>query len=90
VKAVRPHQHEIDFAGARYTVICVPWPGAEPVALTAAETAVARLAAAGLSNAEIGRRRGSTPRTVANQMAAVLRKLGLGSRHQLAAWWSPK
>jgi DNA-binding CsgD family transcriptional regulator len=51
--------------------------------LTAAERDVATLAAAGLSNAAIATRRGTAIRTVANQMASVLRKLRIGSRHDL-------
>lgn len=53
-------------------------------ALTAAEDEVARMAIAGLSNAEIARRRGASVRTVANQIAAVLHKLGVVSRRELA------
>lgn len=52
--------------------------------LTAAETEVARLAARGLSNAEIAARRNVSVRTVANQMASILRKLGVSSRRELA------
>ncbi len=48
--------------------------------LTAAECEVAHLIAAGLSNAEIARRRGVSPRTVANQAARIFRKLGVASR----------
>jgi DNA-binding NarL/FixJ family response regulator len=52
--------------------------------LTSAEAAVAELAIAGLSNAQIAERRGTSVRTVANQMASILRKLGCDSREQLA------
>ncbi len=51
--------------------------------LTAAEREVARLMAAGLSNADIARRRGSSPRTVANQAASIFGKLGVRSRLEL-------
>lgn len=51
--------------------------------LTEAERAVARDAISGLSNAAIARRRGSSPRTVANQLAAIYRKLGVTSRAEL-------
>ncbi|MDX2089283.1 MAG: LuxR C-terminal-related transcriptional regulator [Kofleriaceae bacterium] len=54
--------------------------------LTPSELAVARLAAAGRSNAEIAAARRSSPRTVANQMAAILRKLKLSSRVELAGY----
>lgn len=52
--------------------------------LTAAEAEVAELAIAGLSNGEIAKRRGSSIRTVANQISAVLRKAAVGSRDELA------
>ena len=54
--------------------------------LTAAEAEVAELAISGLSNAEIARMRRASVRTVANQIAAVLRKAGVGSRSALAAF----
>jgi DNA-binding CsgD family transcriptional regulator len=52
--------------------------------LSDAEREVAALALAGLSNSEIGRRRGTSERTVANQMATIFRKLGVRSRSELA------
>lgn len=54
-------------------------------ALTTAEAEVARLAVGGLGNGEIARRRARSARTVANQLASVYRKLGVGSRLELAA-----
>jgi len=54
-------------------------------ALTRAEREVAALAAAGLSNLAIARCRGRAIRTVANQMASILHKLGVASRYELAA-----
>lgn len=53
------------------------------VVMTAAERAVARAAMDGLTNAEIARRRGTSPRTVANQLFSVFRKLGISSRREL-------
>ncbi len=53
--------------------------------LTAAERAVALLLVEGASNAAIAQARGASPRTVANQVAAVFRKLGVGSRAALIA-----
>jgi DNA-binding CsgD family transcriptional regulator len=53
--------------------------------LTAAEEAVAQLAVFGLSNAEIAEARGASLSTVANQLASVYRKLGVGSRIELIA-----
>ena len=52
--------------------------------LSVAENDVAADAAAGLSNAAIARKRGRSTRTIANQLAAVYRKLGVSSRSELA------
>ena len=52
-------------------------------ALSAAERAVVDLAARGWSNAQIARARDVSERTVANQVAAALRKTGAGSRRAL-------
>lgn len=57
--------------------------GAE--ALTTAESEVLLAIIAGKSNAAIGRARGTSTRTVANQVASVLRKLGAPSRGALVA-----
>lgn len=54
-------------------------------ALGAAETAVAELAARGHSNATIASLRGCSINTVANQLAAAYRKLGVHGRRELAA-----
>lgn len=51
--------------------------------LTAAERDVAMLVASGLTNAEIAARRGSAERTVANQIASIYGKAGVGSRAEL-------
>jgi DNA-binding NarL/FixJ family response regulator len=56
--------------------------------LTPSEHAVARALLAGFSNADIGRLRGSSTRTIANQVASIFRKLGVRSRAELAARWS--
>jgi DNA-binding NarL/FixJ family response regulator len=53
--------------------------------LTAAEREVARCAGAGMSNLAIAEQRRTAVRTVANQIASVLRKLCVGSRAALAA-----
>lgn len=71
-----------------------PAPGDRPKApeLTQAEREVLELVLAGLSNAEIGSRRGRSPRTVANQIASLFRRLGVASRLELfalaASWGS--
>jgi DNA-binding CsgD family transcriptional regulator len=53
--------------------------------LTEAEAEVASYLLAGLSNQEIAHRRGTAPRTVANQVASIFRKLGVRSRIELSA-----
>jgi DNA-binding CsgD family transcriptional regulator len=52
--------------------------------LTARELEVARLVAAGLSNPEIAKRLAIRPRTVATHLENVYRRLGIGSRAELA------
>jgi DNA-binding NarL/FixJ family response regulator len=54
--------------------------------LSPSERAVIALIERGLSNAQIAERRGTSTHTVANQVARVFRKLGVGSRAELATW----
>ncbi len=54
-------------------------------ALPAAMREVAALALEGLDNAAIARRRGTSVRTVAKQIEAIYRRLGVGSRRELMA-----
>ncbi len=53
--------------------------------LTQAEREVALAAARGLSNAAIAAARGAAVRTIANQLAGIMKKLGVASRVELAA-----
>jgi DNA-binding CsgD family transcriptional regulator len=72
------------FAGRDFLVVSLP--GGEPdllATLAPAERDIVRGVLAGRSNAEIARGRGTSPRTVANQLAALFRKLGVGSRAEL-------
>jgi DNA-binding CsgD family transcriptional regulator len=55
------------------------------VAFTGAEHDVLAMVAHGMSNEAIARARGRSVRTIANQVAALLRKTGAGSRRSLAA-----
>jgi DNA-binding CsgD family transcriptional regulator len=54
-----------------------------PARLTAAEREVVRRMLLGASNADMARARGTSVRTIANQVASALRKLGIGSRLEL-------
>ena len=72
--------------GEEFAVLSVPMADSWLLdALSAAEREVARLVLEGNSNAAIARERGTSPRTVANQLAALYRKLGVRSRAELAA-----
>jgi DNA-binding CsgD family transcriptional regulator len=75
-----------ELGGEEFLVL--EWPTAPvelPASLTAAEREVVALLRGGLSNAEIAHRRGRAVRTVANQVASIFGKLGVGSRSQLDA-----
>jgi len=72
-------------AGSEFAVLAIPNLPQLPAGLTAAERAVVAMLFAGKSNAEIARARGVSIRTVANQVASVLKKLRVGSRSALIA-----
>lgn len=57
-----------------------------PPGLSAAEREVARAALEGLSNGEIAAARGTSVRTVANQLQSIFRKLGVSGRTELIQW----
>jgi predicted ATPase/DNA-binding SARP family transcriptional activator/DNA-binding CsgD family transcriptional regulator len=57
-----------------------------PPTLTYREREVAALVARGLTNRQIAQELAITERTVETHVSKVLRKLGLGSRTQIAAW----
>lgn len=54
-----------------------------PSMLSESERAVARALIAGCSNAEIAKIRGTSAKTVANQLYAMYRKLGVSNRDEL-------
>jgi len=53
--------------------------------LSAAEYQIVRLAIEGKTHAEMAAARSASPRTIANQLAAVFRKLGVSGRRELIA-----
>jgi DNA-binding NarL/FixJ family response regulator len=57
-----------------------------PPGLSAAEQCVAMAVVRGLSNTEIARERGTSIRTVANQMHSIFTKLGVASRAELTRY----
>jgi DNA-binding CsgD family transcriptional regulator len=71
--------------GDEFVVVSEPIVAADLAALTEAEREVARLVADGCSNQAIAAKRGARPRTVANQLAAIFRKLAVSSRSELIA-----
>jgi len=80
---------EFEFAGDDYVVLSYPHAAAAPPpALTSTEQAIFTALLDGQSNHKIAARRGRALRTVANQVAAIFQKLGVGSRAELAAKFS--
>lgn len=77
---------ELDLDGERLLVISVPLPEPPINTLSEAEGEIARAVIAGQSNGQIAAARGRSARTIANQLASIYRKLGVGSRAELAAW----
>jgi DNA-binding CsgD family transcriptional regulator len=76
----------IEVGGERLFVIALDAPAVpSPDRLSPSERDVAARVLAGESNAEIARARGVAVRTIANQIASIFRKLGVGSRAELAA-----
>jgi DNA-binding CsgD family transcriptional regulator len=66
-------------------IVDLPDSGLLPAALTAGERSVVLQVVEGASNREIERARGTSERTVANQLTSAYRKLGVFSRLELAA-----
>jgi DNA-binding NarL/FixJ family response regulator len=75
----------LQVGNARYVLLSLPRAWDLGGDLTQAERQVALAVLAGLSNADIARMRGSSPRTVANQLASIFRKLKVRSRAELAS-----
>jgi DNA-binding CsgD family transcriptional regulator len=82
--------HRLTVGGNAIAVLSFPVPALElPATLTPAEEAVVRLVLEGRSNAEVARRRGASPRTVANQLASAYAKLGVTGRAGLVRLLRP-
>lgn len=76
------------FRWAEDDYVVLSYPPATPppsTGLTASEQAVFLALLAGQSNREIAESRGRSQRTVANQVASIFHKLGVGSRAELVA-----
>jgi DNA-binding NarL/FixJ family response regulator len=76
----------VGWAGKRYAVLAMPRRFELPDGLSAAEREVVARAARGESNAAIARVRAVSVRTVENQLASAMRKLGVTSRANLTAF----
>jgi DNA-binding NarL/FixJ family response regulator len=76
---------ELDLPGEQLVVVSVPTATEILEMLSPTERDIAHDVLAGLSNAAIARKRGRAPRTIANQLASLYRKLAIGSRAELAA-----
>jgi DNA-binding CsgD family transcriptional regulator len=75
----------LEASGDELAVLSFPIQGGRVRALTFAEHDVAQRLLAGHSNARIARERGTSERTVANQVASILKKLRVRSRSELVA-----
>jgi len=72
--------------GIEYTVLSYAVTAPQfPAGLTAAERAVLKGILQGGSNVEIAEARGTSPRTIANQVKSLFAKLGVHSRAELIA-----
>jgi DNA-binding CsgD family transcriptional regulator len=74
-----------EVGGEELVVLSFPRSVAGIASLSRAEREVAVLVLEGLTNLEIARRRGTSARTVANQIASIYDKLGVSSRIELVA-----
>jgi DNA-binding NarL/FixJ family response regulator len=84
MKREKPRTFSLQHQGERFLVISLPAEDDRFPGLTRTEQAIADAIALGASNAEIARTRRTSVRTVANQVASILRKLGVSSRTQIA------
>jgi DNA-binding NarL/FixJ family response regulator len=75
---------EFRFHDQELAVLSFPAPALElPSSLSEAEREIVLALAEGLSNAAIARQRGTSTRTVANQVSSLFRKMNVRSRTEL-------
>lgn len=76
----------VERGGELLAALSFEWrPVALPATLTKSERAVAEAIVAGDTSAKIARDRGTSERTIANQIASIFRKVGVHSRGELIA-----
>ena len=75
----------VQWSGKRFAILAMPMHPTMPDNLSAAEREVIALMLAGKSNAAIAQIRDVSSRTVENQLASAMRKLGATSRASLTA-----
>jgi DNA-binding NarL/FixJ family response regulator len=81
-----PSAYTVRLRGREVVVLSYPVEPPElPAGLSSAEREVVLALLRGASNADIAAARGTAPRTVANQIARIFRKLRVSSRMELAA-----
>jgi DNA-binding CsgD family transcriptional regulator len=73
----------VEIDGETFAVFSFPIALADDFGLTASEREVVTGVLRGLNNTELAKLRGVSPRTIANQLAAIYRKLSVSSRTEL-------
>ncbi len=81
-----PDLDALESDNGELVILSFALPEGAPVSLTPAESEVIGHLLAGRTNAEIAALRRSSPRTVANQIASLFRKLSVRSRLELVAF----
>lgn len=76
---------DIDHAGARYTLTCIPLAATAKSALSPREQEIVQCVAHGDSDREIGRRLGISHWTVGTHLRRIYAKLGVNSRAEMVA-----
>jgi DNA-binding NarL/FixJ family response regulator len=85
VSAEKSNRSELHISRVGNTIVVSTPAVPLPENLSAAERGVVQALLAGRSNLEIARLRGTSVKTVGNQLHAIYRKLGVSSRNELAA-----